>query len=47
MFWIIYLNIFIIGGNLLTYLKEVFTHIETLLIFPSIFFLIITLQRKN
>ena len=47
MFWIIYLNTFIIGGNLLNYLKEIFTHLETLLIFPSIFLLIITLQQKN
>ena len=47
MFWIIYLNIFIIGGNIIDYLKTIFTHLETLLIFPSIFLLIITLQPKN
>ena len=44
MFWFVYLNIFINGDNLLYYFKMIFTHFETILLFPSAFFLYKTLH---
>lgn len=44
MFWFFYLNDFAIGLSIFSYIKDCFTHIETLIIFPAGFFLYKTLQ---
>ena len=46
MFWIIYLNYFVIGFNILDYFKEIFTHVETLLFIPGIIIIYKTLHQK-
>ncbi|MDD2505487.1 MAG: hypothetical protein PHF21_04395 [Bacilli bacterium] len=46
MFFIMYLNLFTIGYNLGYYLIQILTHIETLLIFPGIYFIWSALSSK-
>lgn len=43
-FWILYTNDIILGFGFLRYLKDIFTHLETLAIFPATYMLIKTLQ---
>jgi len=45
MFWIIHLNMIVIGGNIVNYLMYCITHYETLLIFFGLY-LIITSFKK-
>ena len=45
MFYIVFLNEFYLNG-LLHYLNYIITHIETLILFPTIFLLIFTLHPK-
>ena len=46
MFWIIHLNIIIIGNSIYDYLLYTFTHYETLLLFFGIYFLYTALHQK-
>ena len=46
MFYIIYLNELFING-VLSYILIIITHIETLILFPSIYILIRSLQPKT
>lgn len=47
MFWVIHLNMLVIGYNITTYLLYCFTHFETLLIFFGIYFIVQTLHQKS
>jgi len=47
MFFIMYLNLFTLGYSIGYYLTEIFTHFETLLIFPGIYFIWNSLFKKK
>lgn len=46
MFFIMYLNLFTLGYGLGYYLIQIFTHFETLLIFPGIYFIWSSFNKK-
>ncbi|NLL01586.1 MAG: hypothetical protein GX265_01000 [Mollicutes bacterium] len=46
-FFIMYLNLFNIGYDFLDYLKEIITHIESLLFIPGIYLLWETIFKNN
>jgi len=46
-FYIMYLNLFILGYDITYYLLQIITHLETLLILPGIYFLWDALHTKK
>jgi len=46
-FFIIYLNLFVIGYNLEFYILQIITHFETLLFIPGFYLICSSLQKKN
>ena len=46
MFWIIHLNMVIIGKSLVEYILYSLTHIETLLLFLGLYLIIVSIFKK-
>ena len=47
MFWIIHLNMLVLGSTITDYFLYVFSHYETLLLFLGIYFIFISLHQKS
>ncbi|MDD4706036.1 MAG: hypothetical protein PHS24_02325 [Bacilli bacterium] len=46
-FFIMYLNLFVVGYNFYFYLLQIVTHFETLLFIPGLYLIGSSLQKKN